>query len=172
MKKTGKWLGIGLTLVLGAFIASALLFNLPVEAQNRLEWAGHMFFRPMNPQIRYDGGLFFQTKAAGTARFTIRTNGSLAINGSGPTCAAVAQCALTSGTDSGGVLTMGTTPVDNYVITFNTAWAAAPTCIVQQQTSAANYVTKVATTTTTFTVTSAAGPTAADKYSFICLGQQ
>ena len=77
-----------------------------------------------------------------------------------------------AGTDSAALITLGSTPADAFVLTFGAAWAAAPICVAQQQTTAANYITKSISTTTTLTMYVAAGPTAADKVKVICLGQQ
>lgn len=87
-----------------------------------------------------------------------------------PACADTGKCSGIVGTDSAGLITIGATPANGFVVTFNATWSSAPACVVQNQTSAANYVTKTATTTTTMTVTSAAGPTASDVYSYVCLG--
>ena len=76
------------------------------------------------------------------------------------------------GSDTAGIVTLGAGPANAFVITFNGTYAAAPSCVVQQQTSAANYVTKALTGATTITVSTAAGPTAADKFSWICVGVQ
>lgn len=92
-------------------------------------------------------------------------------SGTAPTCADTGKCTV-AGTDFAGLITIGATPANAYVVTFNTAFAAAPSCIVQQQTTATNYVTKVLTATTTFTVTSAATPTASDVYSYLCVRSQ
>lgn len=75
------------------------------------------------------------------------------------------------GTDSAGLITLGSTPSNDYVLVFNATWGAAPICVAQQQTTGANYVTKSVSTTTTLTITGAAGPTAADKVKYICIGQ-
>lgn len=75
------------------------------------------------------------------------------------------------GTDSAGLITLGSTPSNDYVLVFNATWEAAPVCVAQQQTTGANYVTKSVSTTTTLTITGAAGPTAADKVKYICIGK-
>ena len=99
---------------------------------------------------------------------------NLRVPGTGtPTCAT--NCGASPsvvGSDSAGVITLGATPASAFILVFNAAWAAAPACIVQQQTSAANYVTKALTNTTTATISVAAGPTAADKFSYVCIGVQ
>ena len=77
-----------------------------------------------------------------------------------------------AGTDSAGILTLGTAPSNAFVLAFNTAWQAAPACTVTQQTTAANFVHKALTSTASITVTTAAGPTAADKFSYVCFGTQ
>jgi hypothetical protein len=89
-----------------------------------------------------------------------------------PTCADIGKCSGIVGSDSAGVITIGATPANDFVVTFNGTWAAAPACTVTQQTTAANYVTKAAAAATTLTISSAATPTAADKYSYICVGVQ
>lgn len=92
-----------------------------------------------------------------------------------PTCSnncGSAPAASVVGSDVAGVIQLGGTPTNPFTLTFNGTWSAAPSCTVTQQTSAANYVTKAPTTVTTVIVSSAAGPTAADKYSYLCVGVQ
>jgi hypothetical protein len=122
-------------------------------------------------------GLTFLTKGTGTYLFgsAAVTNAQLrTLQTAVPTC--TTNCGspgnVVAGTDSAGIATVGTSPSTAFVINFSTTWAAAPACTVTQQTTAANYVTKALTTTTTITVSTAAGPTASDKFSYVCIGTQ
>ncbi len=88
-----------------------------------------------------------------------------------PTC--TTNCgtgATVSGSDSAGIITVGTTPANGIVLVFNATWTAAPSCTATQQTTTANTVSKVLTTTTQATITFAAGPTASDLVSYHCIG--
>jgi hypothetical protein len=53
------------------------------------------------------------------------------------------------------------------VITFTTAFTAAPVCIVTDQTTAANNALKATPTTTTLTITTTSS---SDVFSYLCLG--
>lgn len=80
------------------------------------------------------------------------------------------------GTDTAGIITMGTTPASAFVVVFNGTWAAIPSCLVQS--SLASMVVgkmpiAVVATTGQFTVTTnGTAPVAGDKYSYHCLGVQ
>jgi hypothetical protein len=63
--------------ILGTVIAVVLAGSAGVIAQSRNEWIGHMFFRQASPELRFDGTLKFQTKAAGTDLFTINQSGPI-----------------------------------------------------------------------------------------------
>lgn len=53
------------------------------------------------------------------------------------------------------------------VVTFITAYTAAPVCVVTDQTTAANNALKATPTTTTLTITTTSS---SDKFSYLCLG--
>lgn len=93
-----------------------------------------------------------------------------------PTCTSNCGTSPTSsGTGSSFTITMGAAgvPASGFVITFSTAWAAAPQC-VGSMALAGMVVGKLpltlATTTTTLTVvTNGTAPSNSDKYHFICM---
>ena len=89
-----------------------------------------------------------------------------------PACDDTGKCSGIVGSDSAGVITIGATPANAFTVTFAATFTTAPACVVQQQTSAANYVTKTATTATAMVISSAATPTTSDKYSYVCVGVQ
>ena len=82
---------------------------------------------------------------------------------------------VVAGTDTAGLITMGTTPASGFVVTFNGTWPSAPSCIVNSALAtmvAGKAPIVVATTTTTFTVTTnGTAPVAGDLYSYICIGK-
>lgn len=94
-----------------------------------------------------------------------------------PTC--TTNCGTTptvTGTGSSFTVTMGTTPASGFLITFPTAWAAAPQCVGSMALTGMVVgklpLTLVTTTTTLTVVTNGTAPATADKYHFICsLGQ-
>lgn len=124
---------------------------------------------PISPTIdnAYDLGF-----ATFRWRDTYQTGHSIYSGGTAPTCStSCGTVATVVGTDTAQIWTLSATSLANpIVVTFNRAYGLAPACTAANQTSAANYVQKVLTTTTTVTVTFAAGPTAADKVSIICSG--
>lgn len=83
---------------------------------------------------------------------------------------------LVSGTDTAGIITLGTTPASGFVVVFNGTWAAAPSCIVQMALAGMVVgkmpLTVVATTTQFTVVTNGTAPASADKYQFHCIGIQ
>lgn len=89
-----------------------------------------------------------------------------------PTC--TASCGTSpsvSGSDNSMIVTLGTgAPANPITITFNGTWSTAPPCVAVNRTTTANYVVLVPTTTTTAQVYFAAGPSASDIISLICVG--
>jgi hypothetical protein len=96
----------------------------------------------------------------------------VAMGGTAPTCsAACGSVATIAGQDTGmRVTTSASGLASPIVVTFSRAYALAPACTAANNTTAANYVTRVLTTTTTASVYFAAGPTAADVVSIVCVG--
>lgn len=75
------------------------------------------------------------------------------------------------GNDSGFVITTSVTSLASpMIVTFGRAWGQIPACTAANQTTAANYVQRVLTSTTQVSIYTAAGPTAADKISVQCSG--
>lgn len=115
------------------------------------------------------GQIKFGTTATGPAQ--LRT-----LQATAPTC--TTNCGTGSptvaGTDTAGIITLGTTPASAFQVNFNGTWATAPSCIVQSA-LATMVVGKmpiaVATTTTTLIVTTnGTAPATSDKYQYICMG--
>lgn len=96
----------------------------------------------------------------------------VAIGGTVPTCsAACGSVATIAGQDTGmRVTTSASGLASPIVVTFSRAYALAPACTAANNTTAANYVTRVLASTTTASVYFAAGPTAADVVSIVCVG--
>lgn len=131
--------------------------------------------------------LYFSTTGPVYWQTTARTAGALFTASGGaaqvsyaqttvPTC--TTNCGTGSptvaGTDTAGIITLGTTPASGFQVNFNGTWPAAPSCIVQSA-LATMVVGKmpiaVVTTTTTMTVTTnGTAPSSADKYQYHCLG--
>ena len=123
-------------------------------------------------------GAFAVHNNAGTARFQA-TSGAA---GTGtqvrtaqatvPTC--TTNCGTSpsvSGTDTAMVITLGTgVPASPVTVTFNGTWATAPACQASNRTTAANYITRTDSTTTTAVMYFAAGPSASDLVALTCLG--
>jgi hypothetical protein len=76
-----------------------------------------------------------------------------------------------SGSDSAFIVTITAGTPSACTITFGTAYATAPACVMTDQTTAAGSTSKVATTTTTAIATIAAGNYGTDVLSFICVGR-
>jgi hypothetical protein len=75
------------------------------------------------------------------------------------------------GNEGGAVITIGSSPGAACTVTFTSGgYSNAPACFALNQTTAANLVPKVSTTTTAAIITFTAGPTAADKINFFCVG--
>lgn len=96
----------------------------------------------------------------------------ISMGGTVPTCsAACGSVATIAGQDTGmRVTTSASGLASPIVVTFSRAYGLAPACTAANNTTAANYVTRVLTTTTTASVYFAAGPTAADVVSIVCVG--
>ena len=125
-------------------------------------------------------GQLIVAQVGGTQRFGI-TDGLAAVGtrirlgqATAPTVTAGSGSSPTvTGTDSAGIVFVGTgSPSGAQTVTFNGTWEAAPACTVTAITTAANYVTKAISTTTTLIFSTAAGPSASDKYAYICVGTQ
>jgi hypothetical protein len=94
------------------------------------------------------------------------------LGGTAPTCsAACGSTATVLGNDTAMVWSLtGAGQASPIVITFSRLFGQIPACQATNQTTAANTISKILTTTSTATITFAAGPTASDKVSVICLG--
>jgi hypothetical protein len=93
--------------------------------------------------------------------------------GNQPTCTSgCGTSPSTSGGQSGFTITMGTgTPSTPFTVTFADEWSNAPACVVTSGTAqTTRYVTAAVTSTTTVIVSTAAAPSAGDKFHFICIG--
>lgn len=120
-----------------------------------------------------DGKLIIQTRASGTASTQVAITQTTV-----PTCSS--NCGTGSptvvGSDTAGVITLGTTPASGFVVTFNGTWAAAPACVVQSAltTMAVGKIPiAVQTAQTTMTVTTnGVAPATSDKYAYACWGVQ
>jgi hypothetical protein len=89
------------------------------------------------------------------------------------TAPATSSCGTStvSGSDSAFVVTITAGTPSACTITFGTAYASAPSCVMTDQTTAAGSTSKVATTTTTAVATIAASNYGTDVLSFICIGR-
>lgn len=96
-----------------------------------------------------------------------------------PTCSA--SCGTSpsvAGSDSAMIVTMGATgtPASPFTVSFNTTWAAAPSCIVQNALSTmvvGKMPIAVQTSTTAITITTnGTAPATSDKYQIQCIGVQ
>lgn len=97
--------------------------------------------------------------------------GHLQVNGKAPTLANCGTGASpVSGTDVGGSFTMGAGNPSHCTVTFSTPWGVAPSCIINNQTTA-TAARVSAITPTGFTVTLAKGESS-DVLNYICVGRQ
>jgi hypothetical protein len=156
--------------------------DLSLSAGNKLKFSATSY---MTPENNTTGA---ETAAAGTVRLRGGTGVVIENNSTGgaqlrstqttaPTCST--NCGTSpsvSGTDTAGIVTMGSSgsPASGWVVTFNSTWAAAPSCIVQSA-LATMVVGKmpiaVVVTTTTMTVTNnGTAPSTSDKYQYHCIG--
>lgn len=93
-----------------------------------------------------------------------------------PTCSS--NCGTGSptvtGSDTSGIITLGTTPASGFVVTFNTAWDVAPACTAVMAKAGMVVgklpLTVVATTTTVTIVTNGTAPDTGDLYVYHCVG--
>ena len=91
----------------------------------------------------------------------------------GATAPALTSCGTSpaiSGTDFAGLVTEGTGTPTGCVVTFNTAYTAAPYCVVVGQSDPNNTTIHYTVSTTAITITNAAADSG--KYNYICVGQQ
>jgi hypothetical protein len=99
-----------------------------------------------------------------------------------PTCTSANGCGTGNGTfatgssDTGGSVTLGTTPSATFTITFNATWGSTPICKVwMNKAGMANtkeVLTSVATTTTIPVVLNAGTPSTGDIYAYYCFSLQ
>jgi hypothetical protein len=88
-----------------------------------------------------------------------------------PTCANCGATGTVAGTDAAGVITIaGAGPASPITVTFSGTYETTPACTAANHTTAVNYITRVAPTTTNVAIYFAAGPGAADSISYVCLG--
>ncbi len=120
-----------------------------------------------------DGDLVFYTMFNGVAadeKLRINNVGHVVTKGTAPTI--TANCGTTpsvAGTDIAGRITVGTGGVDTAcTLTFANAWAVAPSCHVQDETTITGF-TAVASTTTLI-ITAGGAITASDKITYTCWG--
>lgn len=110
------------------------------------------------------------TSAIAFAAFNASFDGKFAPLGSG-TAPALTSCGTSpaiTGTDVAGVVTMGTATPTGCVITFNVAYQAAPTCVVNWlATPLASQSYAVSATAITLTQTA----TSSNKAAYICAAQ-
>lgn len=96
--------------------------------------------------------------------------GTSHVSTQGPAAPALTSCGTSpaiSGTDTAGVVTMGTAAPTGCVITFNTTYAAAPYCTVTWQTNIASMQYTIAAGAITLVQTG----TSSNKVNYICVGQ-
>lgn len=108
-------------------------------------------------------GLYFNAKGVG---FTRHLMGGAAVTANLPVLTSCGTSPAISGNDASGVVTMGTSAT-GCVITFGTAYTAAPTCLVVWQgtpLAAQNYTVSASAITTVQTSTSN------NKISYFCIG--
>lgn len=75
------------------------------------------------------------------------------------------------GNEGGAVITIGSAPGAACTVTFTSGgYLNAPACFALNQTTAANLINRVSTTVTAAIIQFTAGPTAADKINFFCVG--
>lgn len=125
------------------------------------------------------GGFIWQTSPAGgsgtsqnalVTAFTINSAGHFIAGGTAPTITSgFGTSPSIAGTDQGGRVTVGTGGIATTgVVTFGKAFATAPACTVNNETTV--LLAQATATTTTLTITSATPFTAADKLTYTCVG--
>ena len=90
----------------------------------------------------------------------------------GNTAPALTSCGTTpaiSGNDWSGTVTLGTGSPTGCVITFNTAYISAPTCVVVSETAPATTTPAYSVSTTAITIVQAAN--SSNKYDYICVAK-
>jgi hypothetical protein len=125
------------------------------------------------------GSLIFRTGTPGSTgttansyatALTINNAGHLIVTGTAPTIASgFGTSPSIAGADHAGRVTVGTGGVATTgAITFGQAFATAPACTVNNETTV--LLAQATATTTTLTITSATPFTASDKLTYVCLG--
>jgi len=125
------------------------------------------------------GSLIFRTGTPGstgttansyTTALTINAAGHLIVTGTAPTIASgFGTSPSIAGADHAGRVTVGTGGVATTgAITFGQAFATAPACTVNNETTL--LLAQATATTTTLTITSATPFTASDKLTYVCIG--
>jgi hypothetical protein len=99
-----------------------------------------------------------------TDYFTLYGAGHIAVSGTAPALTSCGTTPAIAGNDIAGEVTMGTGSPTGCVITFNTAYAAAPICSVDWQTSIASMAYTISTTAITLTQTG----TSSNKVDYVC----
>lgn len=125
------------------------------------------------------GSLIFRTGTPGSTgttansyatALTINNAGHLIVTGTAPTIASgFGTSPSIAGADHAGRVTVGTGGIATTgAITFGQAFATAPACTVNNETTV--LLAQATATTTTLTITSATPFTASDKLTYVCLG--
>ena len=135
MKKFFKIAAVGMGLILGS--------ALPGMAQDVKEWDGHMFFRPFNPTIRFNGALIFQHKTNSQQSFSFGTatqqTPHLGLHGQAVplvTNCGTSPTVTANSTDMAGEVTTGSGAGNNCTIVFAVPMANTPWCSAYQRSRA------------------------------------
>lgn len=143
--------------------------------QDVIEWPGHMFMRPMNPTIRFNGTLIFRNKTntnevflfgsatAATPQLSVHNQqvGEARLTNCGTTPSIAARSnnvvgQVTTGSGAGGA---------NCTVVFAVPFASAPTCVLSNTTAARTVFVQYANAT----AISFQGQTAGDVVNYMCI---
>lgn len=114
------------------------------------------------------GSVIFRTGTATGTRGTIQFNGHVKAAGSAPTISSCGSSPAIAGTDVAGRATVGTGGVaTSCTITFNQAFATAPTCVVGDEST--SLLLKGTASTTALVITAAAPFSASDLLVYHCI---
>jgi hypothetical protein len=95
----------------------------------------------------------------------------VAFGGSAPSVAGGGASATVAGNDGAGRITLGSSPTNAITLSFSAAWANAPVCFAQDETTPAkNPGTATATDVNSVTFAFVSTPAGSDKISYQCIG--
>lgn len=99
------------------------------------------------------------------------TNGRLITTGAAPALSSCGTNSTIVGNDNAGKVTIGTGTPAACTLTFAVAFANAPSCYANDETTQAKNAIQATSTTTTVVLTLAAAAVTSDVISYICIGR-